>query len=186
MLPNKTWANSIDGHIRRLVKKALCLPKSANSAFIHCPWKFGGLGVPCVEDDLKIAWASQAYKYLTNKDNHVKSVATQQLLHTTKLRTTCSSPTPDDVLKFVNESSTKAVRHNDIRSLWSLLPGCLAPIGAKFQSGSSWKKSVKVLAYKNRGDKQDLSSWRPICLQNTIYKLYAACIARELLLGPWR
>ena len=50
----------------------------------------------------------------------------------------------------------------------------------------SWKKSVTVLAYKNRGDKQDLSSWRPICLQNTIYKLYAACIARELLLGPWR
>jgi len=108
MLPNKMWANNIDGYTRRLVKKALRLPKSANSAFIHCPWKFGGLGVPCIADDLQIAWASQAYKYLTNKDNHVKNMAMQQQLATTKHRTRCSSPTPEDVLQFVNERSTEA------------------------------------------------------------------------------
>ena len=85
MLPNKTWASN--GHARKLVKKALCLPKSANTAFIHSHRKFGSLGVPNIADNSKVVWASQAYKYLTNKDNHVKSVATQQLLATTKLRT---------------------------------------------------------------------------------------------------
>ena len=44
----------------------------------------------------------------------------------------------------------------------------------------SWKKSITVLAYKNKGDKRDLSNWRPICLQNTVYKLYAACIAKRI------
>jgi len=77
MLPNKTWARNIDSHTRRLVKKALRLPKSANTTFIHFPWKFGGLGVPCIADGLQIAWASQAYKYLTNKDNYAKSMAKQ-------------------------------------------------------------------------------------------------------------
>jgi len=135
MLPNKTWANNIDGHTRRLVKKALRLPKSACKSYIHCPWKFGGLGIPCVADDLQVAWASQAYKYLTNKDSHVKSVATQQLLDTTRARTRCTLPSPDDVLQFTNERS-EATQHSDIRSLWSLLPGCLSSIGAKLQTGS--------------------------------------------------
>jgi len=40
------------------------------------------------------------------------------------------------VLNFVNEKSIEATHHNDIRSLWSLLPGCLASIRAKFQTGS--------------------------------------------------
>ena len=44
----------------------------------------------------------------------------------------------------------------------------------------SWKSSITVLAYKDRGDKSDLSSWRPICLQNTLYKIYAACIAERI------
>ena len=35
-----------------------------------------------------------------------------------------------------------------------------------------------MLAYKSRGEKEDFSSWRPICLQNTLYKVYAACISK--------
>jgi len=37
-----------------------------------------------------------------------------------------------------------------------------------------------MLAYKNRGEESDLGNWRPICLQNTLYKIYAATIARRI------
>ena len=45
---------------------------------------------------------------------------------------------------------------------------------------SSWKKSTTVLAYKNKGDEKDLRNWRPTCLQNIIYKIYAATIAKRI------
>ena len=38
--------------------------------------------------------------------------------------------------------------------------------------------STTVLAYKNKGDEKELRNWQLICLQNTIYKIYAATIAR--------
>ena len=44
----------------------------------------------------------------------------------------------------------------------------------------SWKTSTTVLAYKNKGDEKDLKNWRPICLQNTIYKIYAATVAKRI------
>ena len=44
----------------------------------------------------------------------------------------------------------------------------------------SWKTSTTVLAYKNKGDEKDLKNWRPICLQNTIYKTYAATVAKRI------
>ena len=44
----------------------------------------------------------------------------------------------------------------------------------------SWKTSTTVLAYKNKGDEKDLKNWRPICLQNMIYKIYAATIAKRI------
>lgn len=34
------------------------------------------------------------------------------------------------------------------------------------------------MAYKSQGDEKDLKNWRPICLQNTIYKIHAATITR--------
>ena len=48
----------------------------------------------------------------------------------------------------------------------------------------SWKTSTTVLVYKNKGDEKDLKNWRQICLQNTIYKIYAAAIARRTPPGP--
>ena len=45
----------------------------------------------------------------------------------------------------------------------------------------SWKTSTTVLAYKNKGDEKDLKNWRPICLQNTIYKIYAVTFARRIV-----
>jgi hypothetical protein len=44
---------------------------------------------------------------------------------------------------------------------------------------SSWKKSTITLIYK-RGDESDPRNWRPINLQNAIYKIYAAVFAKRL------
>ena len=45
----------------------------------------------------------------------------------------------------------------------------------------SWKVSTKVLTYKNKVEKSDLANWRPIYLQNTVYKIYAATIAKRIV-----
>ena len=42
----------------------------------------------------------------------------------------------------------------------------------------SWKVGVVRLLYK-KGDRLDPSNWRPICLQQAIYKLYAGVLSRR-------
>ncbi len=44
---------------------------------------------------------------------------------------------------------------------------------------ASWKHSITILLNK-KGDQEVISNWRPICLQNTLYKLFAALLARRL------
>lgn len=44
----------------------------------------------------------------------------------------------------------------------------------------AWKMSDTVLIYK-KGNPENLSNWRPISLQLTIYKLYSAILARRIL-----
>ena len=44
---------------------------------------------------------------------------------------------------------------------------------------SAWKRSFTILLYK-KGDEGEPSNWRPIALQNAIYKIYAALWAKRL------
>ncbi|CAD6235845.1 GSCOCG00008010001-RA-CDS [Cotesia congregata] len=44
---------------------------------------------------------------------------------------------------------------------------------------ASWKVSNTVLIHK-KGDRNDLSNWRPLAMGNTIYKLFAALIADRI------
>ena len=43
----------------------------------------------------------------------------------------------------------------------------------------SWRRSTTILIHK-RGDESNIRNWRPISLQNTLYKIYAAVISRRL------
>ena len=45
----------------------------------------------------------------------------------------------------------------------------------------SWKVGVVRLLFK-KGDRSDPANWRPICLQQTMYKLYAGVLARRFTL----
>ncbi|OWY99780.1 reverse transcriptase, partial [Phytophthora megakarya] len=46
----------------------------------------------------------------------------------------------------------------------------------------SWKLGVVRLLYK-KGERTDPANWRPICLQQAVYKLYSGVLARRL--GRW-
>jgi hypothetical protein len=47
---------------------------------------------------------------------------------------------------------------------------------------TDWGKSVTILLFK-KGEKSDISNWRPISLSNTIAKLYSSVLANRL--GRW-
>uniref|UniRef100_H3H5C4 Reverse transcriptase domain-containing protein n=1 Tax=Phytophthora ramorum TaxID=164328 RepID=H3H5C4_PHYRM len=47
------------------------------------------------------------------------------------------------------------------------------------QVPQSWKLGVVRLLYK-KGDREDPANWRPICLQQAIYKIYTGVLARRL------
>ena len=123
MLPTKKWASDIDNHTPQVIKKAFHLPKTT------CAWKSAGLGLLCIVD-LHIAWVSQAFKFLINKDIHVKSVVVEQLRATVKARARCS-PLHRKTLQFLNARSEIPTYQSDIRSLWSILPGSLEPLGCQ-------------------------------------------------------
>ena len=42
-----------------------------------------------------------------------------------------------------------------------------------------WKQSNTILIHKG-GDQSNMADWRPITLQNTLYKLYAGIVARRV------
>eukprot|EP00731_Ephydatia_muelleri_P013772 Em0007g1082a len=96
--------------------------------------------------------------------------------------------TKEDVLKTL-----KHTRHNSAPgpdrlqySSWkrldptgSLIAGILNTCRINWKIPPSWKESTTILIHKGN-DPATLDNWRPIVLHNTIYKLYAAIIARKV------
>ena len=94
MLPTKGWAKDLDNKVRALAKKAFQLPRRTTM-------QAGGLGLPNIEDEVDIAWASQAVKYLCSKDDNVIAVAVQGMKDTIKARTDIDPSVPE-ALNFLN------------------------------------------------------------------------------------
>ncbi len=65
-LPERTWAQQIDRCVREVAKRELRLPRRTTTHFLYCAQHEGGLGLPCIEDEMDIAFASQAFKFLSN------------------------------------------------------------------------------------------------------------------------
>ena len=79
-----------------------------------------------------------------------------------------SSPGPDGIPYYV----WKGVNHDQLADLFNI---CLL----NKRIPDSWKQSTTILLYK-RGDEDDPANWRPISLQSTRYKVYAALMAKRL------
>lgn len=95
--------------------------------------------------------------------------------------------TPDEVKRtFQAMESDSAPGPDRIRyKSWKLIDpnlevvtGILNTCRANGKIPPAWKLSSTILIHK--GDELVLDNWRPIALQNTIYKLYAAKVARRM------
>ena len=75
VLPNRTWG-----------KHAFQLPRRTITSFFYVPWKYGGLGLPNVENDIDVGWASQVYKFFNSKDQKVAVMCARRLKDTVAAR----------------------------------------------------------------------------------------------------
>lgn len=64
---------------------------------MYTPQRLGGLGLPNIEADLDIAWVSQAYKYLENKDLKVKGMAIRRAGATMEARKGSDDDGPEEM-----------------------------------------------------------------------------------------
>ena len=83
MLPNCTWVRSLDVAVRGIAKKAFRLPQRTITSF---PMEAWGIGLPNVENDLDIVWASQVYKFLASKDPKEVIICARRLRDTVAAR----------------------------------------------------------------------------------------------------
>ena len=80
--PGSLWCHKLDTATRKWLKKAVCIPARACSAFLYTLQCMGGLGVPCVEGEMHVARVAQAFTFLADtRDPAVRHVALQQLEH---------------------------------------------------------------------------------------------------------
>jgi len=60
------------------------------------------LGLPNVESDLDVRWASQVFKYLTSKDPQVVIMCARRLRDTIAARMSVKEASMEEVLQFLN------------------------------------------------------------------------------------
>ncbi len=115
-------------------------------------------------------WLEGALPTPNTSDELTSPVAKQEVELQLKRLPWQSSPGPDGVAYRVWKSAPSSP---DVLSMvYSVcLSNCRFP--------TSWKSSRTVFIFK-KGDQQDPRNWQPISLQNTIYKVFAAVMARRL------
>ena len=132
MLPNRTWAKQLDDAVRGMAKKAFRLPRRTITSFFYVPWKHGGLGLPNVENDLDVGWASQVYKFFNSKDQKVTVMCARRLKDTIAARRAIPDANIGNIMDFLNSRPEDGEhrKSNDVRSLFSLVRGSFHRLGA--------------------------------------------------------
>ena len=132
MLRNRTWGKHLDDAVRGMAKKAFRLPRRTITSFFYVPWKYGGLGLPNVENDIDVGWASQVYKFFNSKDQKVAVMCARRLKDTVAARRGIPNADIGDILDFLNSRPDEGEhrKSNDVRSIFSLVRGSFHRLGA--------------------------------------------------------
>eukprot|EP00731_Ephydatia_muelleri_P013788 Em0007g1098a len=78
--PGSSWCRKLDTGTRKWLKKAVCIPSRSCSSYLYTPQNIGGLGIPCIEDEMHIARVAQAFKFRADtRDPVVRKIAMSQL-----------------------------------------------------------------------------------------------------------
>ena len=110
--------------MRKWIKKGVSLPARACSSYIYTTQALSGLGIPHCEDEMHIARAAQAIKFLADTRNPtIRAIALHQLESVVQKRTRIptTSPVSNEVMAaFLNTPApSKEGARGDIKSLWS-------------------------------------------------------------------
>ena len=129
--PPTRWATDLDKAVRKLVKQNLKLPRHTITSFLYTPPRWGGLGIPCVMDELHIHMLSSAFKLLASRnDPRVRDIAHHELLKTANIRRRDLQSAQD----FLNSPPVPGEgKRGDIKSLWSDVRIAASHCGANFQ-----------------------------------------------------
>ena len=100
--PYRTWAQSIDKQIRKILKQSLKLPKRTTTSFLYTANRHRGVGLQSLEDDLDIDRVIHFFKCLISPDQTVSQCAWVQLNQVISKRTNNKNPTPEDIASFLN------------------------------------------------------------------------------------
>ena len=162
MLPNKGWAKELDGQVRAMAKKAFRLPRRTATPYFYVNWRAGELGLPNIEDEMDISWASQAFKHLCSKDPKVIAVAVHRVKDTIAARTPTAVPTVQDTLEFLNSRPApgESRQSYDVRSLYSVVRGSYIKLGAKLRLNEEENVVMEIGDATVTGNKRrELSPW---------------------------
>ena len=106
--------------IRKLLKKAMKLPKRELSSFLYTGMHHGGLGLTSMEDTLDVTNVNKLVRCLSSPDKKVQDVAWDQLPSVVRKRKEKESITNAYLQEFLNTPPVKGeYRQEDVKSLWS-------------------------------------------------------------------
>lgn len=115
--PNLTWARKLDKATKQVIKLHMKIPKRATDNFMYSPQRFGGLGIPRLEDEIHILKVSTAFKLLMSEnDPRIGDIASSTLAYTANKCTQGRK----DVQAFMNSTPEAGEgKCGDISSIWS-------------------------------------------------------------------
>lgn len=129
---DRTWCQQVDARVRRLVKKAMKLPKRTASSFLYTSKQHGRLGLMNTEDMLDVNRVNRLARCLSSPDKKVSDIAWDQLSGVVRKRKEDDTITDADLQEFLNSTPAQGeYRQGDVRSLWSTVRKFIKRLGCQ-------------------------------------------------------